>query len=272
LISFLHTATYTNLTDVEFSGLPRVTGTYPEASFFAVFSAGHIALCFTLWRAKPREWQWGLLFFLLVSLVVLSTSSAGFAFLGIAGGWFGFILLRETAAGEFPRPTLIILGGAAVGFAAMMALLLLNEAILRAVADFFDTLLFSKLGSESGVERSSWNAQALENFLDTAGLGIGLGSARSSSWALSLLAQTGVFGTVLFTSFLLFLVRPWSGRRDQVARPVENRAILVGFRAYVIAAPVAASISWALVDLGLTFHIAAAIAVCARSTKLPITR
>jgi hypothetical protein len=137
------------------------------------------------------------------------------------------------------------------------------------VSDFFDTLLFSKLGSESGVERSSWNTQALANFLDTAGFGIGLGSARSSSWALSLLAQTGLLGTALFASFLLFVIRPWGHRQ---ATFVENNAIQAGFRAYVIAAPVAASISWALVDLGLTFHIAAAIAVCARSTQLPTCR
>jgi hypothetical protein len=43
-----------------------------------------------------------------------------------------------------------------------------------------------------------WNAQSIQNFLDTFGVGVGLGSTRSSSWPISVIAQLGVIGGVAF--------------------------------------------------------------------------
>jgi hypothetical protein len=42
IISFLHTGYYTNLTDVEFNGMPLITGTYARASFSRCSTRGRL--------------------------------------------------------------------------------------------------------------------------------------------------------------------------------------------------------------------------------------
>jgi len=255
VLDFLHTATYTMLTEVSVGGLWRLTGTYAEASYFAVFSAGQIALCASLARDGAGGRFWTACAVLLAGLVALSTSSAGYVFLGLCGAVLAALAVGEAARDRLRPATLALAFAVLAGIAAVLAVGLVSDTALAGAATFFDEMLFSKGQTDSGRERGTWNALAIENFQATLGLGIGLGSARSSSWILSLLGQTGVPGTVLYGAFVLaVLLAPRSPRFPALQR---------GFKAFVIATPVAATISWALVDLGLAFHMAAAMAVAA---------
>jgi hypothetical protein len=86
----------------------------------------------------------------------------------------------------------------------------LNEDASKPILNYFDELLFSKSTSASGIERASWNIYALQNFFDTYGLGVGLGTARTSSFAMALLGTVGLPGTIFY---LLFAAAVWAHSR-----------------------------------------------------------
>jgi hypothetical protein len=77
---------------------------------------------------------------------------------------------------------------AAVGVAAL--LVLAHSPALDAVERMADHLLFNKLATRSGVERSTWAQQSLVNFVETVGLGITpRGDKRLPPWGDDILAQ-----------------------------------------------------------------------------------
>jgi hypothetical protein len=78
------------------------------------------------------------------------------------------------------------------------------------VRNYIDLLIFNKSASASGIERESWNTFALQNFFDSYGLGVGLGTVRSSSFPLALLSNVAVPGTVFY---LLFIASAFGRRR-----------------------------------------------------------
>jgi hypothetical protein len=114
-------------------------------------------------------------------------------------------------------------------------------------------MLFSKADSQSGVERGEWNAAAYKTFLDTYGIGAGLGSARASSFILVLLSNVGVFGALLFALFItsVFLIRD-SG--DGMFEP-ERYGVIRAAKMGVLAVIMTASISATVYDLGLMIYL-----------------
>ena len=134
-------------------------------------------------------------------------------------------------------------------------LLLARPEIADRVSDFFSITLGRKLESSSGIERGSWNLQAWTNFLDLNGLGVGLGSARASSFALVLLSNLGALGTALFLGFIArVLIAPKQALGDAAA-PVARAS-----RHAVLAVLIAVCVSGTVFDLGLAFYAFAAAA------------
>lgn len=74
-----------------------------------------------------------------------------------------------------------------------------------------------KVHSRFGIERATGNWQAWSNFVDTYGLGVGLGSARASSFPLVVLSNLGLPGGLMFSAFLWRLVRRRAGAGDRCA-------------------------------------------------------
>ena len=74
-----------------------------------------------------------------------------------------------------------------------------------------DSTVGGKVHSRSGIERATWNWQAWSNFVDTYDLGVGLGSARASSFPLVVLSNRGLPGGLMFSAFLWRLVRRRAG-------------------------------------------------------------
>jgi hypothetical protein len=88
------------------------------------------------------------------------------------------------------------LGWMALAF--LLALYLLDERAMDPVFRMIVNATVNKSVSASAIERGMWNAQSIQNFIDTFGIGVGLGSTRSSSWPISVIAQMGVIGGVGF--------------------------------------------------------------------------
>jgi hypothetical protein len=93
-----------------------------------------------------------------------------------------------------------------------LAVVALSPDRLAPLYDVFDKVILQKSASYSYYQRSLWTRIGWEAFLDSGGLGAGLGSLRTSNWAVSILGSTGIFGALLLLGFFLQnLLRRTSG-------------------------------------------------------------
>jgi hypothetical protein len=118
-----------------------------------------------------------------------------------------------------------------------------------------DTFVLNKMATDSGIERSSWNRQAIQNFLDTFGFGVGTGSLRASSFPVAVIANFGIVGTAFFAAFFLKVFQSSNLGADDLDNGYQ-RAAKWACAAWLITA----TTSGALVDLGLPFFALAALA------------
>lgn len=258
LFDFIRTANYALLTGTEKAGFKRISGTFPEASAFAAYTVVLFAFVASLWLDRMRSWLTGALAGLLVLASVLSTSATGLIGLIAVLLFLGFRAAHGMLGnGPMGRPAFLL------SLVVVLPLLFLFTIVLvpgmaEQVESFLDDVLLSKLDSHSGRERSAWNAVAYQVFLDTWGLGAGLGSARASSYLLVLLSNVGLLGTVLF--FLFFTSVLSSRLGSGVAQTTSDGVILRATKAGLVAALVEAVVSGTVYDLGLLFYLLAGAA------------
>ena len=255
-VALLRNASYAVFESYEIGGLVRITGAFAEASGFAGFTIPLMAFVGSLWRSGFRRQVTGPLAFVLLALLLLSTSSTAYVAVGL---YAVFLTLMAAWQSIVPGGRRLALGwgsglcGVAVS-AACLAILLAPEAF-TAVWQFLDAMVVRKLESASGLERSSWNAQAWVNTIDTLGLGAGLGSVRASSFLLVLLSNVGFLGAGLFLAFVVSAAVSPSG-------PVNDNVAITRLAARhgMLAALIAASLAAGVFDLGFTFYAFAAAA------------
>ena len=84
----------------------------------------------------------------------------------------------------------------------VIASLMLMPLAWETVLHIADATLVNKLNTQSGIGRWYWNENGLRVFSETDMLGAGLGSVRTSSLMVALLANVGIGGVVLFLAFL----------------------------------------------------------------------
>lgn len=232
-------------------GLMRIHGTFPETSAFSSFSLPLFAFCFSLWLHKVRSFLSGSLAALLLLMLMISTSTTAYAGLLLYATSLGFLLTyRGYIRGTVPRIGLLV-AAALLGLVLLGSFFVLETDIAQRLQDYFRLTLVDKMDSSSGIERGFWNRQAWSNFVDTYGIGVGLGSARASSFLLVLLSNLGAFGTLFFLAFL----RRVTTNSGTVIEPVTEAS-----RQAVIATMSAALVSAAVFDLGLAFYAYAAAA------------
>jgi len=118
-----------------------------------------------------------------------------------------------------------------------------------------DLLVLSKSTSSSAVERGSWNTYGLQNFLDTYGLGVGLGTARTSSFPVAVLSNVGVPGALFFLLFTLTALGP--GRASTRSFIADSQLAARNGCLFLL---VGSLVVGPTVDLGLLFFILAGLA------------
>ena len=89
------------------------------------------------------------------------------------------IYLRAGISRSFAHHLVIAMAGLII----VICLAVLLTPAETFVARMLDTLLFSKSGSMSGLERAAWAKSGLDAFIETYGLGAGAGSLRSNGFA-----------------------------------------------------------------------------------------
>lgn len=245
----IRSANYAILYDVRMVGIKRMIGGFPEASSFGYFSLGLFAFWFQYWLDTPRSRLVVVMLVITFVAVVRSTSSASYvalvAYLMTVALIFGTRTLRRQT--ERRVVSIAVAGVLALWLAALT--IFATYEFVPAVQAFLDRALFDKLDGASGVERLSWNAQALTNFLETGMMGAGLGSVRASSWLMATLASLGLIGSGLFFAFIASVVWPVptayrADPRMHVVRALQSASI---------ALVISASLTGATPDLGVFF-------------------
>lgn len=255
LLEPIRTANYAILDSHRMLGMKRMIGGFPEASSFGAFSVGLFAFWFQYWLSRRGSTAGALALLAALVAVLRSTSSGAYvslvAFLVLWGGAGIVAGLRQRVGRR--QVAAVALG--AISVLAAAVILLGAYLAVDPVTAFLDRVLFDKLETRSGVERMSWNWQALRNMTQTWGLGAGLGSVRASSWIFASLGSLGLLGTALFLRFLLAVASvPRSG-------DAEIDAVLSALKAALVALFVNDLLTGSTPNLGVYFFALAGLAV-----------
>src|ERR1039458_6889853 len=180
VLAFIRNATYGILNDHEVAGFKRIIGSFNEASVFGFVTLGLFAYTTKLWLLGVRPRLMLSLSSLSLCSLVFSTSTT--AYVGFAALFVYFYL--ETLLRALYRPltsrVIFFLIGLPILFSIAALILALNDDTSTYIKNLADTMIFNKLSTASGMERSSWNTQALQVFFDTNGFGAGNGSGHAS--------------------------------------------------------------------------------------------
>jgi hypothetical protein len=218
LLEPFRNASYSFLVDVSILDLKRVVGFMPEASYYGAACVGAaVSLAFLRPFFEPglRNTLVPATVLGLIVMAALSTSSTAYVGLSIFAVVFAINWLRR-----FLNPHALarvgLYGEAFVVIAAALGLLLiivLSPALLDPINAVLDEIVFHKDESYSYLQRSDWNSVGMRAFFATQGVGVGLGSTRTSNWCIAILSNTGIIGATLLASFIvrLFLERCRNG-------------------------------------------------------------
>lgn len=254
LMSFIRNSTYSILNDNQAAGFKRIVGSFVEASSFGYWTLGYFAFAMSLWLSGIERRL--TLFLSALSFITLLLSTSTTAYVGLTV--YLFLQFNLIASKFMFRPLrlqmIVFLIGLPLALALASVTICLDDASCAYVGDLLDTFVLNKMSSSSGIERSSWNGQAIQNFLDTYGLGVGNGSVRTSSFPIALVASLGFLGS---STYALFLLMMWLRRRTPA--PPAITAMQTAARAACLAWLIAASVSGGFIDLGLPFFAAAAL-------------
>jgi hypothetical protein len=252
LLEPFHNASYASLDTVQLAGQYRVVGLMPEASAYG--GATCTVLSFLVFNYRyfklpnKRVLLPGLIL-LLGSMTVLSTSSTGYlgliVLIGLAAGRivFNLLLIPIRSHSRLRKTTYLVLFLMTV----LMLLVLFGPLLFSKYQDLLNTVLFKKTTSSSYQERTRWSVAGLHAFYSTYGIGVGVGSVRTSNWFVNILASTGVFGVFLFFAFALRLFIPFRGRNW----PDENRGFSNSLKLCLIPAAIMVGVSGTTPDPGV---------------------
>ncbi len=242
LLDLIRTANYSINSHHMVAGAPRIIGSYTEPAAFGAGSLGLFAWNFTRFMQTRGIWLL-LASILLLGCVALSLSTTAYAALILLVGLWGlhsvFYLVRPGISSD--QITAIMFASVvAAGF----LLLFFVDPFREFAVQVYERLFGIKLQTASGIERSSWNIQSLQNFVDTKGFGVGLGSSRASSLFAVLMGNVGFIGTVIYVAFLnRSFLRAW------VRRPAPTLEREMRFARRVFTASRAAAVGLLLTHL-----------------------
>jgi hypothetical protein len=263
LFAFIRNANYAMLNDTEIAGFKRIVGSFTEASSFGAATLGYLGFTSKLWLLGIRPRLTSILTLCSLSALLFSTSTT--AYVGLAG----FLTLAYLDAlfrlfsGVATRQMMWFVFGAPIFLGTVTIAVALNDTYSLYLQNLADTFVLDKMATDSGIERSSWNRQAIQNFFDTFGFGVGTGSLRASSFPVAVIANFGIVGTALFAAFFLKVFQSSSLGADDLVNGYQRAA-----KWACVAWLITATTSGALVDLGLPFFALAALA-CSGPVRTP---
>ena len=145
-------------------------------------------------------------------MALLSTSSTAYGGLAVltlvyAANWIRRAFL-SSLLGQRGLGSELLVGFVAI--VSLLVVLLTHASVLDPLMTLIDETIFKKPLTGSFVERSHWNAVAWNTVASTWGLGVGLGSTRTSNWLAAIVSNAGLLGATFMGIFLVqtFVKRP----------------------------------------------------------------
>ena len=245
----------------------RISGLTPEASSYAGLGTVFLVFMSELWLRDVWRRRTGLAAIFMLLLLLASTSST--AYLAVAGYAVVLALRAVVAPGSLSITKSAVLLSLTGGFAAIACTLaLLNPGIVASIGDVVAEMTVNKSQSLSGMERGLWARQGWDLFLQTRGLGVGVGSFRSSSLFTAILGSVGPACLAIFLGYCLQVLKPL--RRSTYVRS-ETLETNVGAAAAwtAVVQLIPASIGAAGADPGILFAAFAALSLALRAQAFP---
>lgn len=227
LLSALHNATYHDLSTVQVAGLHRVVGFMPEASSYGGICCTYLGfLAFNIGAFEPahRRRIVPILIIGLGAMTLLSTSSTGYLGFGVliavylSRVFYGLVLIPIRSASRLRQAVYVL--SALVVIATFLAII--GPLVYQHLKPLLDAVLFQKTSSSSYLERNRWTHAGLLAFFATHGVGVGVGSVRTSNWFVNILASTGIIGVALFFGFVARVLWPSASLRTAADRKFAN--------------------------------------------------
>jgi hypothetical protein len=255
LLGFIRNGNYIMRTDeTGFLGLKRIAGSYTETSTYSAVTLVLFAFTMRLWLGAFNN-----RYLLLLSLVefvflALSTSSTAMAGMLVMGNVLWITSVARLATRRVPASVYSFVVFLPLTVGTIVLAIMINPTLQETIMEILNASLLNKASSASGIERLALNAQAFVNFSDTWGLGVGVGSARTSSIPLAVMSNVGVPGCVLLATFLAYVFLSGSPFPPESEEETFQQAA----RMACLAGLVSGTISGTSMDLGLTFYMFAA--------------
>ena len=238
-----------NMPGFNYATPERLSGTFYEPSVLGLYLTAALGY----FGARLLRSGTGGRIAALVGLALVAVDAArngsGTALLGMAIliGLAGVVaLVRQLRSGRFGvRPLAVVAAVVVVGVALTQIPVILQFTVGSAA---------SKADSDSFVARTASNVRSWQIFLESAGLGVGLGGNRPSSLAMLILSCLGIIGFALVTALAVIALR--RGLRN---RPVEPAAWGLGgvLVAAIVAVP---DLSTPAIWIGLAACLYSAVA------------
>lgn len=248
-----------SIVDQQIGGFHRIQGTFSETSSYSAY--GFVLLIFVteLWLRQIRQRLTGWTALALGLILFFTTSTSAYVGITVYSIVLAFrIVYFPSTRGQ--RKAVVMIGLAMLAFAVVLLMLIALPQFVETFGGILEEMTTKKGRSESGIQRSFWVQKGWEAFIHTKGLGVGVGSFRSSSL---LSAIAGSMGVVGMASFMLFIYRILPGHRLTIYRLEGTNTEAVGsaaaWAAVVGLAPQV--VSGASPDPGLLFAFMSGLAI-----------
>ncbi len=259
LLDLIRNSTYTLHNETVVYGLKRIVGSFTEASAFAYAAIGAFAFTLRLWLGGVAKLLTLALTVVNGLLIIFSTSTTGYAALPVIIVYIYITTFIRFIRKPVPSTVNIFLTFTPLFVVLLVCYIFLNPSYTETVMSYLNLLLFDKSSSSSAIDRGQWNTSAINAFRATYGLGAGIGSVRASSFIYAVMANLGALGSAFYLGFIALTQL----RREGQPLDMFTMEARAAARAACMGILISASISGALIDLGLPFFVLSALATAA---------
>jgi hypothetical protein len=244
-------------------GFHRISALCSEPSTYAALGATYFVFMCELWLRGISPKQTGPAALIMAIVLAISTSSTAYVFIPC----YCVLLLARTVIvrGSISlRHAGFVLGLVVCGLTIALFVILLNPHFATQIGNTLAELTVGKTQSQSALERGLWAKQGLDAMVFTHGLGVGVGSFRSSSLFTAVLGSIGPAGLIVLLGYCTQVAK--FGRRSSYVSQIDPRlgaGAAAGWTALMTLAP--AAVSWPSADPGLLFALMAGLSLGWRS-------